>query len=62
MCVVQGNVKAYCYECLFASTTVFGGLCCSRHCNKVIGWYQRACDDFKDKYDTDIENEENGND
>lgn len=61
MCCAQGGVDAYCYECLFASTSVFGNLCCSKDCNKCVGWYQRACNDFKDRYEVNITKENDGN-
>lgn len=50
MCENKSDVNAYCHECLFASTNVFASLCCSNIASKTVGWYQRACNDFKDRY------------
>lgn len=47
----------YCHECLYAGTTPFGGLCCAQLCNAAVGWYQHACNCFKERYEQEEINE-----
>lgn len=49
--------QCYCQECLYAGTSPFGHLVCQKDCTKIIGWWQRACKDFKDRYEETTNNE-----
>lgn len=56
MCNTPNKEDGFCYECLYANCNVFGQAVCTLNLYKVVGWYAKACNDFKYRY-SEIVNE-----
>lgn len=47
----------YCHECLFAGTSPFCHLLCTKtHIPR--SWYEKACEEFKDRYSEIVNDKE----